>query len=88
MSFTEVALWFFELLLLISLFGLLEHLICETLESVAVPGLVLSLGMENANAIQEAFKFTQLGPVLLRRDPLCCSQGAQPSSSFCGPWMS
>jgi hypothetical protein len=38
---------------------------CETLESVAVSGLVLSLGVENANAIQEAFKFSQFGPVLL-----------------------
>jgi hypothetical protein len=51
MSFGEVALWFFGLLLLIGLFGRLEHLICETLKSVVVPGLVLSLGMEDTNAI-------------------------------------
>jgi hypothetical protein len=65
MSFGEVTLWIFEHCLLIGLFGRLEHLICETLESVAVPGLVLSLGMKNANAIQEAFEFTRPGPVLL-----------------------
>jgi hypothetical protein len=58
MSFREVTLWFFGLLLLIILFGHFDHLICETLELVAVSGLVLSLRMENANAIQEAFKFT------------------------------
>jgi hypothetical protein len=45
--------------------GRLEHLIYETMKSVAIPGLVLSLGMENANVIQEAFKFTRPGPVLL-----------------------
>jgi hypothetical protein len=42
-SFREVALWIIGLLLLISLFGHLEHLICKTLESVVVPGLVLSV---------------------------------------------
>jgi hypothetical protein len=47
MSFREVTLW--------SRGGRLEHLICETLESVAILGLVLSLGMEDTNAIQEAF---------------------------------
>jgi hypothetical protein len=36
---------------LIDLFGRLEHLICETLGSVTVSGLVLSLGMEKANTI-------------------------------------
>jgi hypothetical protein len=35
------------------------------LEKVAVPGLVLSLGVKNANVIQEAFKFTRPGPLLL-----------------------
>jgi hypothetical protein len=65
MSFREVTLGFFSLFLLISPFGRLEHKICETLESAAVSGLVLSLGVENANAIQEAFKFTWPGPVLL-----------------------
>jgi hypothetical protein len=35
------------------------------LESVAVLGLVLFLGVKNAIAIQKAFKFTRLGPVLL-----------------------
>jgi hypothetical protein len=61
----EVVLWFFKFFLLISPFGRLEHLIYETLESVAVPGLVLSLEVENAYAIQEAFKFTRPRPVLL-----------------------
>jgi hypothetical protein len=47
MSFGEVALLFFGLFLLISLFGLLEHLIYKILKSIVVPGLVLSLGMED-----------------------------------------
>jgi hypothetical protein len=65
MSFGEVALGFFWLFLLIGPFGRLEHLICETLESVVVLGLVLFLRVENAYAIQEAFKFTWPGLVLL-----------------------
>jgi hypothetical protein len=65
MSFGEDALWFFGLLLLIGLFGCLEHLICETLESVIVLGLVLSLGVEDIDAISETFKFTQSRPILL-----------------------
>jgi hypothetical protein len=64
-SFREVALGFFGLFLLISPFGRVEYFIYETLETVAVLGLVLSLGVENADAVQEAFKFTQLGLVLL-----------------------
>jgi hypothetical protein len=51
MSFGEVVLGLFGLFLLIDPFGRLEHLICETLESVTVPGLMLSLGVENADAI-------------------------------------
>jgi hypothetical protein len=65
MSFGEVALGFFMLFLLIDPLVHLEQLICETLESVIVPGLVLSLGVKNADAIQEAFKFTRSSPVLL-----------------------
>jgi hypothetical protein len=65
MSFGEVVLRFFKLFLLIGPFGRLEYFIRETLESVIVLGLVLSLGVENAEAIQEAFKFPQLGPILL-----------------------
>jgi hypothetical protein len=65
MTFGEVAIWFFGLFLLIGPFGHLEHLICETLESIVVLGLVLSLGVKNADAIQEAFKFSQPRPVLL-----------------------
>jgi hypothetical protein len=64
-SLWVVALGFFKLFQLISPFGHLEYFICETLESVTVSGLVLSLGVENADAIQEAFKFTQPGMVLL-----------------------
>jgi hypothetical protein len=50
-SFGEVALRFFKLFLLIGPFGRLEYFICETLESIAVPGLVFSLGVENADVI-------------------------------------
>jgi hypothetical protein len=64
MSFGKVAHWFFGLLLLIDLFSHLKHLICKTLESITVPGLVLSLVIENADLIQEAFVFTQAGSVL------------------------
>jgi hypothetical protein len=64
-SFGEVALGFFGIFLLISPFGRLEYFICETLESIAVPSFVLSLGLENADAIQGAFKCTRPGPVLL-----------------------
>jgi hypothetical protein len=64
-SFREVALGFFGLFLLISPFGRVVYFSYETLETVAVLGLVLSLGVENADAVQEAFKFTQLGLVLL-----------------------
>jgi hypothetical protein len=65
MSFGEVVLWFFGLLLLIGIFVHLEHLIYETLESIAVLGLVLSMRMKNANAIEEAFEFTRPEPILL-----------------------
>jgi hypothetical protein len=64
-SFREVTLRFFRLFLLIGPFGRLEHLIYETLESVVVSGLVLFLGVENTDAIHEAFIFTQPRPVLL-----------------------
>jgi hypothetical protein len=65
MSFGEVTLRFFGLFLLIGPFGRLEYFICETLESVIVLGLVLSLGVEDADAIQKAFKFTRPRLVLL-----------------------
>jgi hypothetical protein len=51
MSFREAAIGFFGLFLLISPFGHLEHLICKTLESVVVLGLMLSLGVKNIDAI-------------------------------------
>jgi hypothetical protein len=65
MSLGEVTLGNLVLLLLIGHLGHLENLICKTMESVIVLGLVLSLGMKNKIAIQEAFEFTQPGPVLL-----------------------
>jgi hypothetical protein len=40
----EIAIGILKLLLMIGQFGRLENLICKTLESVAVSGLVLSLG--------------------------------------------
>jgi hypothetical protein len=64
-SFGEVTIGFFRLFLLMGPFGRLEHLIYDTLESVIVLGLMLFLGVENADAIQEALKFTRPGPVLL-----------------------
>jgi hypothetical protein len=63
--FGEVALRFFRLFLLSGPFGRLEYFIYETLESVTVLSLMLSLGVEDADVIQEAFKFTRPGPVLL-----------------------
>jgi hypothetical protein len=51
MSFGEVTLWFFGIFFLIGLFGRLDHLIYETVELVAVPGFVLSLGMEDTYVI-------------------------------------
>jgi hypothetical protein len=44
MSLKEVSLRILRLFLLIGPFGRLEKLICETLDSVVVLGLVLSLG--------------------------------------------
>jgi hypothetical protein len=64
-SLRDVALGILGLLRLISRLGRLENLIYKTLELVTIMGLVLSLGVENANAIQEAFKSTQPGLVLL-----------------------
>jgi hypothetical protein len=61
----EVTLGILGLLLTISQFGHLENFICKTFESVIVLGLVLSLGVKNANVIQDAFEFTQPGSVLL-----------------------
>jgi hypothetical protein len=50
-NFREVAYRVFWLFFLIGPFGCLEYFICETLESVIVPALVLSLGVENADVI-------------------------------------
>jgi hypothetical protein len=77
LSFREVTLWIIKLLLLIGLFGHLEHHICETLESVTVSGFVLSLGVQNIDLIQEAFKFTRIRPILLSTmQPLYVIHGA------------
>jgi hypothetical protein len=51
MSFGEVTLGFFWLFLLIDPFGRLEHLICKTLVSVTVSGLMLSVEIENTDVI-------------------------------------
>jgi hypothetical protein len=64
-SFGDVTLNFFRLFILISTFDRLEYFICETLVSIAVSGLKLSLGVENADVIQEALKFPWLWLVLL-----------------------
>jgi hypothetical protein len=64
-SLGKVALQIIGLLLLIGRLGHFENLICKTLESVAVLDLMLSLRVENTNAIQEAFKFTRPTLVLL-----------------------
>jgi hypothetical protein len=65
MRLREIILGILKLLLLIGRLGHLENLICKTLKSITVSGLVLSLEVENANAIQEAFEFARPGPVLI-----------------------
>jgi hypothetical protein len=50
---------------LIGPFGRLEYFICETLESVTISSLMLSLGVEDEDVIQKAFEFTRPRPVLL-----------------------
>jgi hypothetical protein len=65
MSFGEVALGILRLFPLIGPFGRHENLNCKTLELVTVPGLVLFLGVKDADAILEAFKFTRPRPMLL-----------------------
>jgi hypothetical protein len=55
----EVTLGVNGLLLLIGQLRCLENLICKTLESVIISSLVLSLGMENANVIQDTFEFAR-----------------------------
>jgi hypothetical protein len=64
-SLGEVTLGILGLLLLISRLGRLENLIYKMLESVTILRRVLSLGVENADAIQEAFEFAWPGSVLL-----------------------
>jgi hypothetical protein len=64
-SLREVALGILGLFLLIGRLARHENLICKTLESVVVSVIVLSLGVKNANVIQEAFKFARTGLVLL-----------------------
>jgi hypothetical protein len=49
---------------MIGLFGRLEDRICKTLQSVAFPGLVLPLRVEDVDLVQETFKLSRPGPVL------------------------
>jgi hypothetical protein len=63
-SFREVTLGSFRIFLLIGPFDRPKYFIYETLESVTVLGLVLSLRVENEDVILEAFKFIRPGPVL------------------------
>jgi hypothetical protein len=51
MNFREVALGILRLFLFISPFGRHENINCKTLKLVAVPGLVLFLGVKEADAI-------------------------------------
>jgi hypothetical protein len=53
MSLREITLGILVLFLLICPFSHPENLICKTLESVTVLGLMLSLGVQNVDAIQE-----------------------------------
>jgi hypothetical protein len=50
-SLREVALWILGLLFLVGLFSHLEDLIYKALQSVTVPGLVLSLGVKDADPV-------------------------------------
>jgi hypothetical protein len=67
---------------MIGLFGRLEYFICKTLELVIVLGLELSLGVKNADVIQEAFQFPQLGPVLLVASSRCTTLMEQSAFLF------
>jgi hypothetical protein len=68
MGFGEVIVGFLRLFLLIGTSGRLENLICKTLESVAVLDLVLSLGLEDADAKPSK------SPSLGRYSLWCCSR--------------
>jgi hypothetical protein len=57
-SFEEVTFWVFWLLLVISLFGCLEDLICKMLQSIIVLNLVLPLRVEDADPVQKTFKLS------------------------------
>jgi hypothetical protein len=87
-SLDEVSLWIFGLLFLVGLFRQLEDLICKALQSVVVPGLVLSLGVENIDLVQESFKLSWLGPILLVVTWLLyVSYGAVQLCQGQGPWV-
>jgi hypothetical protein len=64
-SFEEVTFWVFRLLFMIGLFGRLEDLIYKALQSVIVPGLLLPLGVEDADSVLETFKYSRSGMILL-----------------------
>jgi hypothetical protein len=67
MSFEEVALVLWGLFLLIVPFGRLEHLICKILESIAVSGLVLSLGVKIQMQSRKPSNSPSLGRYFLLR---------------------
>jgi hypothetical protein len=60
----EVVLLVVRLLFLIALLSRLENFVSEALQPVALPSLMLSLGVENAYSIQEPIVLTQSRPVL------------------------
>jgi hypothetical protein len=67
-SIGEITLWIFGLLFMVDLFGRFEDLICKALQSITTLGFVLSLGgggVENTDLVQETFKLSWLGLVLL-----------------------
>jgi hypothetical protein len=90
MSLGEVIIGILGLLLLIGYLGCLKNLIYKSLVSVAVSGLVLSLGIKNANVIHEDYKFAQPGPVLLitMRPFYRVDRSVRFFSSCHGSWMS
>jgi hypothetical protein len=56
MSFGEVALRVFGLLVLLDLFGGLENLVYKTFQSIPVPSLVFPLIVKDVDSIKETFK--------------------------------
>jgi hypothetical protein len=63
-SFEEVTLRFCGLLVLFSLLGRFENLVCKTLQSITVTSLVFPLRVEDVDSVKEIFELTWPGPVL------------------------